>query len=319
MAAIPVLLAGTTGAGGQDHQSAMWAPALAEAGFAPVGLWSPPDAGDAQSESAARLARDLEVPLRTDEEPSVPVGAAVVACLRGDRRAQLLATAGEDVAVLVDKPTLDATAQLEAQLAGSATRRLLSGHHFASHPSFLRAAAAVRDGEIGLLRAVMIDLVVAAGDGVSPEGDLRNIGVHAADLMLRLTGPAELTVGTAALEPGAVTFLAQTDRDVVLSGHVSRTASGTGTLLARMRVVGTHGHVDVDLTRPALTVRTASATVQAGYGTGSVTGRLRELHRLAEGGRTGETAASWLAVSRLLDAIAESSASGDAITVEKQS
>lgn len=316
MAGVPVLLAGTVGVGRQDHQSSMWAPGLSAAGFVPVGVWSPANDGD--SERAARLAHSLDVPFTVGELPHLDAGTAIVACLRGEARQGLLATVGAEVAVLVDKPTLDSTTQLAAQLGGASTGRLLSGHHYASHPSFTRAAAAVRDGEIGLLRAVMIDLVVAAGDGPSPEGDLRNIGAHAVDLMLRLTGPATVTLATSALADDAVTFLGQTERDVVLSGHVSRTASGQGTLLARIRVVGTHGHIDVDLARPALTVRTASTSRSVGYGTGSVVARLRELRRLSEGARAGESAASWLAVSRFLDAVTESAALGVAVTVDKQ-
>ncbi len=317
MAGVPVLLAGSAGVGRQDHQSSMWAPALAAAGLMPAGVWSPGD-DDAERERAARLASMLNVPFEQGDLPDLAAGTAIVACLRGASRRRLLAAAGPEVAVLVDKPTLDSTAEIAAQLGSASTSRLLSGHHLAAHPSFVRAAAAVRDGEIGLLRAVMIDLVVADGDGPSPEGDLRNIGAHVVDLMLRLTGPAVTTLATSALAADAVTFLGQTERDVVLSGHVSRTASGEGTLLARMRVVGTHGHIDVDLARPALQVRTATTSRFAGYGTGSVVARLRELRRLSEGARLGESAASWLAVSRFLDAVSESAERGVAVTVNEQ-
>lgn len=314
MNATTVLLAGVAGVGTQDHQASMWAPRLAEAGLVPVGVWSPPDAGGA--DAAQRLARSLGIPLDTGDE--IPSGAdAVIACLRGERRAQLLASVADGTPVLVDKPTLDPTADLEKQLSGTSAR-LLSGHHLAAHPSFTRAATAVRDGEIGLLRAVMVDLVVGSGDGVSPEGDLRNIGVHAVDLVSRLTGPATTTIATATLAADHVTFLGQTDRDIVLSAHVSRTSSGAGTVIARVRVVGSHGHVDVDLTRPALTVRTSEATRAVGFGADSVGARLRELRRLAQGQGRGETAESWLAVSRLLDAVEESAARRASITVEKQ-
>ncbi|MDA4893810.1 hypothetical protein PFZ55_43830 [Streptomyces sp. MS2A] len=312
MSGTTVLMAGTTGAGLQDHQSAMWAPRLAAAGLVPTAVWSPPDQSAPAADAAERLARSLDVPLSREE--SAPVGAAqaVIACLRGRRRAQLLAEVPSGTAVLVDKPTLDPTADLERQLDGT-DALLLSGHHFAAHPSFTRVAAAVRDGEPGLLRAVMVDLVVAAGDGVSPEGDLRNIGVHAVDLVQRLTGPATIRIGTADLADDRVTFVGQTDRDVVVSVHVSRTSSGAGTLLARTRIVGSHGHLDVDLTGPALTLRTAEGTRSVGYGADSVTARLCQLREMAMGRRPGESPASWLALAQTLDAVAASAERREAV------
>ncbi|MBO9625594.1 MAG: hypothetical protein J7484_04385 [Microbacterium sp.] len=311
---MPVLLAGVTGVGSQDHQSSMWAPRLEAAGFFPAGVWSPPEEGE-RADAARRLAQSLDVSLSTEPSPPAVEG-AVIACLRGEARARLLSTVPAGTAVLVDKPTLDATDELAHQLSGTSAQ-LLSGLHLAAHPSFTRVASAVRDGEIGLLRAVMVDLVVARGDGASPEGDLRNIGVHAADLLQRLTGPASVTIATASLASDQVTLLGQTDRDVVLSAHVSRIADGDGTVLARLRAVGSHGHVSVDLTAPALTVRTAHGTRSAGYGADSVTARLRQLRAIADGRRAGETAESWLSTSRLLDAVGESARSGASVTVEK--
>lgn len=308
MAGTTVLLAGAGGG------ASAWASRLADAGLIPRGVWSPSGTGEA--DAAERLAHSLDIPLDTGEE--VPVGAdAVIGCLRGERRAQLLASVPDGTPVLVDGLTLDSTDVLEQQLGG-ASARLLSGHHLAAHPSFTRAAAAVRDGEIGLLRAVMVDLVVAAGDGPGAAGDVRGIGADAADLVSRLTGPARTTIATASLAVDHVTFLGQTDRDVVLSVHASRTSSGEGTVFAGVRIVGSHGHVSVDLTRPALTVRTPHGTRAVSYGADSRTARLRELRVLASGTGRGESAASWLAVSRLLDAVAESSERRVSVTVEKQ-
>ncbi|MHC9044341.1 Gfo/Idh/MocA family oxidoreductase [Microbacterium saperdae] len=315
---MPVLLAGVEGVGKQDHQAMMWAPRLADAGLRASRVWCPPDAGEMQIRKAVSLASSLGVQLSTDDVPPID-GGAVIACLRGVRRRQVLNAASQTSAtVLVDKPTLDSTIALQSQVAAAKDARLLSGLHFASHPSFVRASRAVADGEIGLLRAVMIDLVVSSGDGASPAGDLRNIGVHAVDLMHEVARPRTLTVGTAALSAGVVTFTAQTEHDIVLSAHVSRTDTAStraDTLLAHVRIVGSHGHIDLDLLRPALTVTTSSRIQRAKYGTDSVTARLRELRAVASEERAPEVGESWLTVSRTLDAIAESATRADSITI----
>lgn len=130
-------------------------------------------------------------------------------------------------------------------------------------PGFTRALAAVRGAEIGLLRAVALD-IVAVGE---PEG-LRGLGAEAIDLMRSATGPTSVELQAhATADRGAMTFLGRADRGVAVSAHLSVVAGEShAPLRATVRLVGTHGSVLVDLLHPLLEVRTAAGTTHVRFG-----------------------------------------------------
>lgn len=325
MSAIPVLLAGTVGMGHQDHQASTWAPNLAKAGLAPVAVWTPPAVGDAALERARGLAAACGVFLEVSPSPTTPAAGAIV-CLRGADRVTFAAHAARrGLPVLLDKPTLDTTAQLTEFAAAAGDLPVLPGHHYLSHPGFSRVLRAVRDAEIGLLRAVHTDLVSGGGEP-SDVGELRNLGVHLIELMRRVTGPASVTLQAHASAGGAAwSFLGKTDRAVVVSHHSSRACADSREpvrqLRAGMRVIGTHGFLTVDLTRPALEVRSTRGSKALPFAEPSVVAHLRTFASLAGRSACGvppgpaastATAADFVTLSRALDGMAASAASGQA-------
>ncbi|MGK3951911.1 hypothetical protein ACLKM7_06235 [Microbacterium sp. I2] len=317
MSGIPVLLAGTLGAGRQHHQADMWAPRLAAAGLAPVGVWTPPTVSDEAVARATALATALGVGLEVSERPTAAASGAVV-CLRGaDRLAFARFAADAGIPMLLDKPTLDDTADLEAFAAAAGT--VVPGHHLSAHAGFTRALSAVRGAEIGLLRAVHVDLVVAAGDGLSPVGELRNHGVYLVDLLRQATGPAQVRLQThGSREADAFTFLGQTERDVIVSMHVSRTAEsagGSGVLRCVVRLVGTHGSLLADLARPSIEVHTPRGRDVLPFGEDSVTALLARFAETIKGRHRPAAASDLVTLSRALDAIAESASSGNPTTL----
>lgn len=317
MIAIPVLLAGTVGAGDQNHQSDMWAPRLASAGLIAEAVWTPPNVGDGALARSRELATSLGVELQIGVSPTPSAAKGAIACLRGSERAAFLAfAAGQGIPVLLDKPTLDDTGSLE-QLADVTSATLLPGHHFSSHPGFTRALTAVRGAEIGLLRAVATDLVVASGNGVSPVGELRNHGVYLVDLIRQATGPARVTLQAHGTKMNdAYTFLGRTERDVVVSAHVSRTSSsGNGILRARVRFVGTHGSILVDLASPAMHLHTPMGPRTLLFGEDSVTAHLRRFATIIRSGRAPTSVSDLAILSRALDGIADSAATGNSTSI----
>jgi predicted dehydrogenase len=316
MTATPVLVAGTVGSGAQHHQAEMWTPAFAAAGLEAVGVWTPPTVDAAALARARSLASDLGVDLEVSEEPSTAAAGAVV-CLRGAERIAFARFAAErGMPILLDKPTLDSTAQLEEFAAALGEGIVMAGHHLSSHPGFTRALTAVRGAEIGLLRAVHADLVSGGGDR-SPDGELRNLGVYLVELIRQATGPAAVTVqANASADGDAWTFLGTTDREVVVSAHVSRAGAGVAlprSLRARLRLLGTHGSLLVDLAKPTIGVATTAGTSTVPFvGETSVAAHLRRFAGAIGGTVRVAPASDFVTLSRALDAVAASAAAGDA-------
>lgn len=132
----------------------------------------------------------------------------------------------------------------------------------ATRPGFTRALAAVRGAEIGLLRAVALD-IVAVGEGDA----LQALGAEAIDVMRQMTGRAsvDLQAHTTA-DGGATTFLGRASRGIAVSAHLSVVAGDRREhLRASIRLVGTHGSVLVDLLRPLLDVHTAGGTKHVSF------------------------------------------------------
>ncbi len=164
----------------------------------------------------------------------------------------------------------------------------------------------------------MFDLVVAGPSRA--DHDQRALITDPVELFNRLTGPTTMTIATASLSAGHTAFTAQTTRDVVFTAHVSRIpATRTETLLARTRLVGSHGHIEIDLRGPAVVVRKPGVTTTHTFGTDPMTVRLRELASMVKSGRPGQKPSSWLEVSRIVDAVFESASTGIAVTIPQES
>lgn len=132
-----------------------------------------------------------------------------------------------------------------------------------TQPGYTRALAAVRGGEVGLLRAVALD-IVTVGDGDA----LRGLGAEAIDVMRAATGPTSVELQAhSTSDGGATTFLGRARHGVVVNAHLSIVAGERREhLRATVRLVGTHGSVLVDLLRPRLDVRTAAGTRHPSFG-----------------------------------------------------
>lgn len=161
----------------------------------------------------------------------------------------------------------------------------------ATQPGYTRALAAVRSAEIGLLRAVALDIVTVG------EGDaLRELGPEAIEVLRAATGSTSVDLQAHSTpDGGATTFLGRAGRGVVVSAHLSVVAGERGEhLRAAIRLVGTHGSVLVDLLRPRLDVRTAAGTKQVPYGVprgdASPGDAADTLSAIAESARSGRTA-----------------------------
>lgn len=133
----------------------------------------------------------------------------------------------------------------------------------ATRPGLARALAAIRGAEIGLLRAVAVD-IVAIGEGDA----LRGLGPEAVDVLRATTGPTSVDLQAhSTADGGATTFLGRAGHGIAVSAHLSVIAGERREYLrAAIRLVGTHGSVLVDLLRPVLDVRTASGTAHVPFG-----------------------------------------------------
>lgn len=129
-------------------------------------------------------------------------------------------------------------------------------------PGFTRALTAVRGAELGLLRAVALDLV-AIGEGDA----LGVLGPQAIEVLRAATGPLSVDLQAHATpDSGATTFLGRGTHGIAVSAHLSLVAGARRDYLrAAIRLVGTHGSVLVDLLRPRLDVRTAAGIAQVPY------------------------------------------------------
>ena len=159
-----------------------------------------------------------------------------------------------------------------------------------TRPGLARALAAVRGAEIGLLRAVALDIVA-----VGETDALRMLGAEAIDVMRGATGPTtvELQAHSTA-DGGATTFLGRAGRGVAVSAHLSVVAGESQEpLRATIRLVGTHGSVLVDLLRPLLDVRTVAGRTEVPFGPIGVNAPAPEasdaLSAIADSARSGRT------------------------------
>ena len=159
-----------------------------------------------------------------------------------------------------------------------------------TRPGLTRALTAVRGAEIGLLRAVALD-IVAIGKGEA----LLGLGPGAIDLMRAATGPTSVDLQAHATADGcATTFLGRARRGIAVSAHLSVVAGeGQEYLRAAIRLVGTHGSVLVDLLGPRLDVRTATGRKHVPFGAPGAdvptSDAAEALSAIAESARSGRT------------------------------
>lgn len=276
---VRVLLAGFAGFGSQDHQTAMYLPALAaHAGFEIVA--AVPFAAAHDVDRAAKAAAHLGVPL---------VGSAAEALTRSDVDAvSVCATPGERVAavtaalragkhVLADKPlALTAAEVRQIEKARVASGRVVCvAHHQRFQPMLLAAAPELANGRVGLPWNVHVDFLVAGGDRC-PDGELLNFGVYPLDVLLALTGQPVHRVYARAVAGESLVMLALDHANGLTSTIVAgRTGSRLGVpagglALHRYRVSGSHGTAWIDATKPAVTVTTSSTVEQYTVDPGTV-------------------------------------------------
>ncbi|GAB3431191.1 Gfo/Idh/MocA family protein [Flindersiella endophytica] len=305
-----VVLAGFGGLGRQDHQTAMYAPALrAHPGFEIAGVVA---LTDAEHDRAAAVAQDLDVPRFPGLDSALADADAAVVCgepgLREDVVGEVI-SAGRHV--LADKP-LALSAGRVAGLAEVAAKQpqvvVAVAHHLRFHPMLRAAATAIAGGKVGLPWNVQADFLVAGGDPI-PAGELHNFGCYPVDIVLALTGLDVLRVH--AIAPGSQDLaVLMLDHEYGLTSTIAfgrtvarATVDPGGLAVHRYRVSGSHGVADIDATKPALLVETGEQQRRRYLGDSTVTLMLDDWLAAVHAGRPAAAGLPQaLAVARVLDA-----------------
>lgn len=264
--ALRVGLIGFAGFGTQDHQSAMYLPALADREDVVIAAVAPCGAQDAARAAAA--AERLGVPVEAGPQAllSRDDTHAVIVCAPVEDRVEVIGrclAAGRHV--LADKP-LALTAQEVARLrdaARSADRVLAVAQYYRNHDLVVPVVAALRSGRVGLPWSVQADLVVAGGDPVGEGHELANLGVHPVDVVQFMLDQQPLQVHAARAHRGSGTegFVMAVDYEngvnatiaVARTPGLSDVPTGSAVVHA-YRVAGAQGTLSVDLTAPAVTL-----------------------------------------------------------------
>ncbi|HEY0450195.1 Gfo/Idh/MocA family protein [Actinophytocola sp.] len=325
MSVLDVLLAGFGGLGSQDHQSAMYLPALtAHPGFRVVAVAAtgPADAERAQA-AARRLSLpyhdDLTIALDTVDAPVVSVAAPAA------QRADVLTTVlGRGRHVLADKPLTPTLAEAErvAEAARRAGTTVVVAHHHRFHPMITAAAAALRGGRVGLPWNVQADFVVAGGNPC-PGEELLNFGGYPVDVVAALTGLPVRRVHALSAGDGELSLLALDHEhgltSTIVVGRTTPRADVRPGGLARhhYRVSGSHGVLLLDATKPAATVTTAAGVDRHWLTIDTVDGLLDELHAAVTTGRpTVVGIEEALRTARVLAAAGQSLAQGVPVPID---
>lgn len=317
---VKVLLAGFAGLGTQDHQSAMYAPALAaHPGFAIVAVAALDAPGDA--ERAAKAAAQLGVPVAASLAEGLAlsdVDAVAVCAAPGGRVAAVTTALRAGKHVLADKPLASTAAEVReiAEVAAETGGVVCVAHHHRFQPMLLAAAPALANGRVGLPWNVHADFLVAGGDPC-PDGELLNFGVYPLDVVSALTGQPVHRVYTRAVAGESLLMLALDHANGLTSTIVvGRTGPRLGVpegglALHRYRVSGSHGTAWIDATKPAVTVTTASTVDQSTVDAGTVARLLDDFHGAVAAGRPATVSTvEALRAAEVLDAARRSLASG---------
>ncbi|WP_283134894.1 Gfo/Idh/MocA family protein [Rhizohabitans arisaemae] len=306
MRTLGVLLAGSAGAGHQNHQAEMYAPGFAaHPGFRIVG---------ATEDRSGFDRADVDV---------------VSVCVPFEHRVEVVTAAlraGKHV--LVDKPVALTSAEC-AQIAAVAAETglvCLPAYHQRFHPAIRAAREAVAAGRVGLPWNVQADFLVAGGGPVWPYGELLNFAPYATDAIHAVTGlPVTAVYALARPVEGPedlVTLCLTHERGMtstVVAGRTPPIAGVQGLSLHRYRISGSHGTLLADATRPGVTVRGEKGTRTAWAGHGTVHRMLTELHAAVTGGRPAELGpADALAALLLVEAAGESVATGRVVRLDNE-
>jgi len=321
---VRVLLAGFGGLGAQDHQSAMYAPAFtAHPGFRIVGVAiTHPGEAERARQAAVNLSvpchDDLDTALSTVEAPVVSVAAA--APVRAEALAAVL-RAGRHV--LADKPfamTLAETRELAALATATGPSTVTVAHHHRFHPMVTAAASAIRSGRVGLPWNVQADFVVAGGTPC-PDGELLNFGCYAIDVVDALTGLGVRRVHALPAGTGLTLLALDHEHGVTSTIVVGRTAELAGLPPGRLtrhryRISGSHGVLDVDATKPELTVASSSTMARTWLAARTVDRLLDELYATVTTGRDSVVGMPQaLRTAEVLDAAQRASTTGAPVAI----
>lgn len=319
-----VLLAGFAGLGEQDHQSAMYVPALtAHDGFRVVATCA---SGPADQPAAERAAAELDVPLLAGLDAGLArpdVDLVSVAVPLNQRAAAITASLQAGKHVLADKPLAGSLADVTAivEAARDSGAMLLPAHHHRWNGAVRSARAAVEGGRVGLPWNVQVDFLVAGGAPV-PEGELLNFAVYPLDVLRSVLGLDAVrvhAVSNSNWHDGADDFAALfvdyrngVAATVALgrTGEIHGAAPGS-VLRHRYRISGSHGTLTVDATRPGLSIRTGTDARTRWVGSGTVAALVADLHRaLTSTGRSPISLDDVLDVYRVVDGAQRSLATG---------
>lgn len=320
-----VLLAGAgTSVHRQNHQRDMYLPALQSLeGVEVAGVWAPAGSSDRCTE----LAIAAGVVVTDDLHTALNGVTAVIACPdleQPDQLRQLLEQA-TGIPVLVDKPTLLPTATLQA-LAQQFPTGVVAAHHPRFHPAVSTARGRTATGGLGLLHAVHGELLVGAGDGPHPLGELRNLAVYALDVVqslfpFSLHGKAHAVISPPGPDGSgeAITLSLRLQPDVAVTLLVGRTGRGSGESdtgstasgsVHRYRILGSHGQLLVDLASPAFDL-VGDGAGRLPFGPSSVQAMIEAVVRGAAGEPSLRTAAELAAILDVLQTSAQSHTSID--------
>jgi predicted dehydrogenase len=264
---IGVLLAGFSGIGDQDHQTAMYLPAWRAQPGARVVAVAPSRPGDVAT--AQKVAAELGVPVYdtiADALGAEGVDVVSVAVPLDQRVDVIVAALRAGKAVLADKPLAPTLDGVETIAAAADRAIVVPALHVRLAGSLVAARAAVAAGRVGLPWNVQADFVVAGGSA-APSGELLNLGGYPVDVLHAVLGLDAVQVYARAGRhwhdgvDDVVTLLIDYANGVTGTVLVGRTGPLDGVRAGglarhRYRISGSHGVLDLDATRPALRVRT---------------------------------------------------------------
>ena len=300
-----VLLVGYDGAGIQNHQLDMYEPSfVAHPGFSVVGVTDDPFAQSSRTARSPDAAQRLGVPYFEDIDDAIghPSVDVLSVCVAFERRVAVIELAAKHHKhVLVDKPmalTLEDVDRI-IEVTNESDIVCAPAHHHRFKDSIRDATRTLAEGQLGTLRAVHADFLVARGatrataddPTVWPLGELMNFALYPIDTIRHMT---ELEVERVHATRGGFFYGGPDDEDfgvltLTLEGGVVATVSVgraplTGHLAGgehRYRLVGSTGLllVDAQETIGILHGRDRARRVPSASATNSVMGLLDEIAR----------------------------------------